>query len=184
MTAEHNLAPLPDSNWPSEIADLRDGFAGQLNVYRTMAHHPELLRAWMDLRDHIVNGTALGPVRSEVVILRTGFRLGSEYEWLQHIERARKVGLSDARIATAMGPKAAMSDEDTLLTNAVDELFDTSRLTPATRDAMIASYGKAALLDLMATVGFYSTLGFMLNSFDTPLDDDIRARLEEHPFDP
>ncbi|SIT04542.1 Alkylhydroperoxidase family enzyme, contains CxxC motif [Roseivivax lentus] len=184
MTSVSPLAPLADQDWPEALADLRTGFAGRLNIYRTMAHHPDLLRAWSGLRDHIVHHTALGPVRAEVVILRTGFRLGSEYEWQQHIERARAAGLSDSRIATTMGPKAAMNDEDRLLTDAVDELFDTKRLAPATRQALLAAYGKAALLDLMATVGFYSTLGFILNSFETPLDEDIADRLAAHPFDP
>lgn len=69
--------PIPDADWPEEIADLRDGFAGALNVYRTMAHHPDLLRAWAPLRQHIVRDTALGLERSEVVILRAACRLGS-----------------------------------------------------------------------------------------------------------
>ena len=73
--------PLTDAEWPEPLADLRDGFAGQLNVYRTMAHHPALVRAWAPLRQHIVKDTALGLERSEVVILRTGHRMGSAYEW-------------------------------------------------------------------------------------------------------
>ena len=39
-----DATPLTDAEWPEEIADLRDGFAGTLNVYRAMAHHPALLR--------------------------------------------------------------------------------------------------------------------------------------------
>ena len=62
--------PLDNTHWPAEIADMQAGFAGRLNVYRVMAHHPALLRAWADLRDHVVVKTALGPELSEVVILR------------------------------------------------------------------------------------------------------------------
>ena len=35
----------------------------------------------------------------------------------------------------------------------------------------------------MATVGFYSTLGFLLNTFGTPLDDDIAAKLVAAPLE-
>jgi hypothetical protein len=43
--AEAGWAPLGDGDWPEEVADLRDGFAGRLDVYRVMARHPALLQA-------------------------------------------------------------------------------------------------------------------------------------------
>lgn len=48
---------------------MKDCFAGGLNIYRTMTHHPNLLRAWAPMRQHLVKDTALGPECSEVVIL-------------------------------------------------------------------------------------------------------------------
>jgi hypothetical protein len=48
---------------PAEIADLREGFAGRLNVYRGMAHRSDLLRASAPLRQHVVLANALGPER-------------------------------------------------------------------------------------------------------------------------
>ncbi|WGW03735.1 carboxymuconolactone decarboxylase family protein [Tropicibacter oceani] len=176
------LAPLGDADWPPELADMLSGFAGGLNVYRTMAHHPALLRAWADLRDHIVNHSALGRDDLEVVILRGGHRLQSPYEWSQHIVRARKYGLTDPRIASLRGPLDAMQPGDAILCAAVDELFDGARLHPATLAAVTATFGTHAVFDLMATVGFYSTLGFILNTFGTPLDDDIHAQLVANPL--
>ncbi len=38
--------PISDAEWPEAIAEMKTGFAGALNVYRTMAHHPALLKAW------------------------------------------------------------------------------------------------------------------------------------------
>lgn len=174
--------PLADAEWPEEIADMRSGFAGGLNVYRTMAHHPALLRAWAPLRAHVVVDTALGPERSEVVILRTGTHLGSSYEWDQHVSRSRKLGIADARILSLRGPVEEMADEDATLCTAVDELFTDHRIAPATMEAVIALVGTGGLFDLMATVGFYSTLGFLLNTCDTPLDDDIAQGLAANPL--
>ena len=108
MSDPSRLRPLPHDQWSETIADMRSGFAGGLNVYRTMAHHPALLRAWSELRDHVVKHSALGDELLEVVILRIGHRLGSTYEWSQHIERARTAGLSDARIASIQGPRGSL----------------------------------------------------------------------------
>lgn len=77
MSTEFTLDPVSAADWPESIEDMQQSFAGGLNVYRTMAHHPALLRAWANLRQHVVNDTSLGEPRSEVVILRTGVRLNS-----------------------------------------------------------------------------------------------------------
>ena len=176
------LPPLSDADWPESAGALREGFAGKLNVYRVMAHHPALLNAWAPLRQHLVLDSALGPVRSEVVILRTGFRLGSEYEWAHHVVRGRKAGLADARILSIKGPLEGMQEEDRLLCTAVDELFDQHGMSPQTRDSLMLSLGKDVTLDLIALVGFYSVLGGILNSFDTPLDENIATALKAEPI--
>ncbi|WP_163852203.1 carboxymuconolactone decarboxylase family protein [Pseudooceanicola aestuarii] len=171
--------PLSDADWPEEIADLLGDFAGQLNVYRTMAHNPALLRAWAPLRQHVVKDSALGPIRSEVVILRTGLRLGSSYEWGQHVSRARKLGMSDARI-TAI--RDMPEGEDGLIVRAVDALIDDRQLAPAQEAELAAAIGRTAVIDLIAMVGFYSVLGYLLMTYRTPLDTEIARELAEAPL--
>lgn len=171
--------PIADTDWPAEIADMRQGFAGQLNVYRTMAHHPDLLRAWAPLRQHIVKDMALTPQQSEVVILRTGLRLGSAYEWAHHISRARAVGLSDPRIAAIRGMPEG---EDGLLVRAVDAIFDHHRLPPDMEAELARAFGRHGVFDIIATVGFYRILGTILMTYDTPVDAAIVAELDRNPL--
>ena len=184
MSDEFRLDPLADADWPEEIADMQAGFAGGLNVYRTMAHNPALLRAWANLREHVVNRSVLGSQRSELVILRTGVNLGSSYEWQQHIVRARKAGMDDTRISSLRGPVESMAADDAVFAQAVDELFRDRRLSPITVADLTVLVGKEGVIDLMATVGFYSTLGFLLNTFETPLDADIATELAVAPLAP
>ena len=180
MTAE--LPPLSDADWPEAVADLRGGFAGQLNVYRTMAHHLALLAAWAGLREHLVRRSALGPARSEVVILRTGVRLEADYEWAHHVVRARKLGMDDDRIRSLRGAPSEMAPEDGLIAAGVDELVAGAALAPETRARLMAALGKEAVLDLIATVGFYTVLAGILKSFGTPVDAAITAELEARPI--
>ncbi|RBP88666.1 carboxymuconolactone decarboxylase family protein [Rhodobacter sp. 140A] len=171
--------PIPDATWPAEIEDLRAGFAGRLNVYRVMAHHPALTRAWAPLRAHVVTDSALGPDRSEVVILRCAVRMGAEYEWAHHVTRARALGFSDARIA-AIGSTA--EGEDGLIATAVDALFDARRLPAPLEARLAAAIGQKAVLDLIATVGFYSVLGYLLMTYETPVDADVAAAMARAPL--
>jgi alkylhydroperoxidase family enzyme len=162
--------PITDDAWPALLADLHGGFATGLNVYRTMAHRPALLRAWAPLRQHIVKDNALGPELLEVVILRAAFRLGSDYEWSQHVDRARKLGFESDRIEAV---RHAPEGHDLLLVRAVDALLDDRRLTTMQEAELADIFGRDAVIDLIATVGFYSTLGYLLMTYETPLDDDI-----------
>ena len=182
MPDSPKFPPVEDAEWPQASLHLLEGFAGRLNVYRTMAHHPDLLSAWAPLRQHVVLDSVLGPELSEVVILRTGIRLGSNYEWAHHISRARACGMEDARIASISGEPSDMAPNDALLAGAVDELFNQSRLSEGTMKSITKTLGEKAIFDVIATVGFYSTLGYILNSCETPLDESIALELKESPL--
>ncbi|MFC7703683.1 carboxymuconolactone decarboxylase family protein [Plastorhodobacter daqingensis] len=173
---------VDDDQWPAEIEHMREGFAGKLNVYRLMANHPALLAAWAPLRQHVVIDNALGAERSEVVILRAAFRLGSAYEWAHHVTRARRLGFSDTRIDSLRGQVDAMAPSDRLVAEAVDALFDDRRIPPILEHRLAEALGRSAVFDLIATVGFYSCLGYLLNTYDPPLDQEIAAELAERPL--
>jgi alkylhydroperoxidase family enzyme len=179
MTATTPCPPLSDEAWPSAIAEMKTGFAGALNVYRTMAHHPALLQAWAPLRQHVVKDSALGPERSEVVILRAAHRMGSAYEWAHHVSRARGLGFSEDRISAMRGMPEA---EDGLIVRAVDALFDQRRLPPDLEAALAAAIGRAAVFDLIATVGFYSVLGYILMTYETPIDQAVADEMARKPL--
>ncbi|BCB06992.1 carboxymuconolactone decarboxylase [Vreelandella venusta] len=170
--------PITDADWPNEIAELREDFAGALNVYRTMAHHPALLNAWAPLRQHVVKENALGPELTEVVILRAGLRMGSRYEWAHHVSRALALGFSPARIdAIRTRPEGV----DGLIVDAVDALFDQRMLSPEQEAELADAIGRKAVIDLIAMVGFYSVLGYLLKTYDTPVDDNIQQEAQKMP---
>ncbi len=171
--------PLSDAAWPAAIAEMKAGFAGALNVYRTMAHHPGLLQAWAPLRQHVVKDSALGPERSEVVILRAAHRMGSAYEWAHHVSRARVLGFSDDRIAAMRG---SPEGEDGLIVRAVDALFDQRRLPADLEAELAAAIGREGVFDLIATVGFYSVLGYILMTYETPTDRAIAEEMAARPL--
>lgn len=170
--------PIADANWPEEIADLREGFAGALNVYRTMAHHPALLNAWAPLRQHVVKENALGPELTEVVILRAALRMDSAYEWAHHVSRALALGFSEHRITAIRGTPEGL---DGLIVSAVDALFDERMLAKEQEAELAEAIGRKAVIDLIAMVGFYSVLGYLLKTYDTPLDENIQNEAQNMP---
>ncbi len=176
------LDPIGDGDWPEALSHLRGGFMGQANIYRVMAHHPDLVKGWTGLREHLVARNALGPERSEVVILRLAHRLDATDEWAQHVVRARSRGLEDARIRALEGPLEEMDADDALIARAVDALVDEARVPLGILEPLGRRLGPQGLLDLLALVGLYMTIAFILKTFGTPLDADVAAELERRPL--
>ena len=183
MTGKQGFQPLTDAEWPEDIERLRSGFAGRLNVYRVMARNPALVAAWENFRNYTVLHSTLGAELSEIVIIRTGFRRKAPYEIAHHIMRGRAAGLSDARIAALCAEDGPQSGDDGLLARAVDELAVEGRFSLDTTAALTERLGEAGVMDVIATVGLYTTLSFIVNSFATPVDADIVASLTAQPFD-
>jgi alkylhydroperoxidase family enzyme len=166
------LAPIADAEWPRELEALRGGFASELNVYRVMAHHPALLQAWTSLRNHLTLGSTLSARWRELAILRTARFIDSRYEWIHHVERGRASGLTDPEIA-AVGLSdlsSAFGDADTALLKTTDALLKGLGLSALQVDVAAEHMSAQQLLDLMATVGMYLMLGFLVKSFRTPLE--------------
>ena len=55
-----------------------------VNLVMTMARNPRLVQRWLPFGMRLMGGT-LSARHRELVILRTGARCGSAYEWGQHV---------------------------------------------------------------------------------------------------
>jgi alkylhydroperoxidase family enzyme len=174
------LTPLPVSAWDPSLAPVLADMQGRpLNVHALLAHHPELLNAWWNFRNHAVAGGALGRRRAELVILRVALHLKAWYEWGSHVERALACGLTLDEIERVKRGSQAPDWEpaESLLLQAVDELLVEHAITPATLGELSCHYDPPQLLDLIAIQGMYVTLGGMINTWGLELDQTVREAL-------
>lgn len=83
-----------------------------LNLYRILAHHPRILRAWTEWNNELRHGCTLPRALRELIFLRSATLQDSAYEWTQHVAMARRAGVDDARIeAIAHWRDATVFDE-------------------------------------------------------------------------
>jgi 4-carboxymuconolactone decarboxylase len=151
-----------------------DGEARQLNIFRTLAHNEALSKGFFELGGHLLGGGVL-PVRErEIVILRTGFRSGSEYEFGQHTRIGRKGGLTEEEIARlADSDSGQWSADDAALVTLVDELCDENIVSESTWQALRTRWTDAELLELLVLAGFYRLVSGMLNSVGVALEPSV-----------
>ena len=146
-----------------------------LNIFGTLAHHPDMFRRWLVFAAHVLSKNTLPARDRELLILRTGWNCKSRYEWGQHVLIARDCGLSDAEIERIKeGPAAAdWAASDRSLLVAADELHATSSMSDPTWEALSAVYTAEQMLDIVATVGNYHLVAMFLNTTRVELDPGV-----------
>ncbi len=188
------IPPLPPGEWPPEMRDAlaalrpanpkhpfpsrKEGRPKGLNVLGTMAHHPELARAFHTFNGYILFGSTLSPRQRELLVLRVAAVRGSEYEWAQHAVLAGDAGIDEDEVARiAQGPDApGWPTLDGAMVRSVDELIADGAVSEATWELLAAELDDQQLMDLVFTVGAYEILAMALRSFAVELDDDLKRK--------
>jgi len=179
---EPRLAPLEPEEMPEDIVEMF-GETPRLNIFRTLAHHPELMKPWMVFGGHILGrGTTLSPRDREIAILRVGSRRRSGYEWSQHVRIALDCGLSEEEITRIHEGSAAegWADAERAILDATDELVADAFVTDPTWKRLSDHYDTRQLLDFVFTVGQYNLVSMALNTLGVQLEDDA-SRLSPPP---
>ncbi len=150
------------------------GVGPVLNIFRTLAHAPEALTAFLAWGSYILSKRNDLPQRErEIVILRIGFLCRSGYEWTQHVEIGLRCGLTADEVARIkVGPDApGWSPADRALLLATDDLHNDYFVSGPSWAELTAHFGQKACMDVVFTAGQYTQVSMMLNSFGVQLDE-------------
>jgi alkylhydroperoxidase family enzyme len=176
--SEPRVPPLESDQWDEQAKEVMAPFAGRgpvFNIFKTLAHHPDLLRRWLVFANHVLGKPTLAVRERELLILRIGYLCQAGYEWGQHVQIARQAGMTDAEIrSTQSGPDTpGLSDLDRLLLQATDELHADAHVADATWAGLSKLLTTQQLMDVVFTVGQYNLVSMALNSFGVQLDEGL-----------
>jgi alkylhydroperoxidase family enzyme len=162
------LAPLPD-DVEQHVAQLG---AKQVNLYRCLAHAPDLLRAWMSfawaLRGHDTTERRL----RELMILRTAMLHHSPYEWHQHRRMAREAGATDHEVAelTMWRTSEAFSDADRAALAFTDAIVH-GEVPPEVNEELARHFDDQQRVELTVTAAFYAMVPRVLDALGVPIEE-------------
>jgi len=154
------------------LAPVQGGRLGPLNIFRTLAHAPKALTRFLGWGSYVLSKRNELPERErELAILRTGWNCGAGYEWTQHHAIGLEAGLTAVEIeAIKQGADApGWSPLDAAILRGCDELVHDHFISEQSW-AALAPLGDKGRMDLVFTVGQYTQVSMMLNSFGVQLD--------------
>lgn len=150
------------------------------NIYKTLAHHPELYSRWSGLGGFLLSGSSLPARHREMLMLRMGWLCQSEYEWAQHARIATaSAGMTDLEVhRIAEGPNASgWTDFERSLLRMVDELRYDAMVGDTTWRALRTEYSDQQMMEALFTAAQYQLVSMALNSLGVQLDPELRHRL-------
>jgi 4-carboxymuconolactone decarboxylase len=140
---------------PAVAESLRKLMAGTdaepLRLFRTIAHHPELLDRFRQIGTTMLRFGRLDALERETVIQHMTARSGAEYEHGVHV-------------ALFGVPGPPYSGRQELLIAMVDELHETSTLSDELRERLRAEWTEAELVELLCLCGFYKLVSYVCNA--------------------
>ncbi|MGE0881074.1 MAG: carboxymuconolactone decarboxylase family protein [Acidimicrobiia bacterium] len=167
------VAPLSEAEMDDEQRALMKKMATgrTVNIYATVARNA-FLGDRMTSLGQALRSEPMSLRHREIVILRTGWRCQSVYEFSQHRALATDGGMTtDDLKRIVAGPDAAGWDPfEATLCRAADEMHDHACISEATWQALTERYGDKELIQLTMLCGYYRLVSGLLNTFGVPLE--------------
>jgi 4-carboxymuconolactone decarboxylase len=147
-----------------------------LTFSRVLVRSPRMYRTFVTHLAELIARTNLPPRDRQIVCLRMLELCNEVYEKTHHITISRKVGLTDEEIrAILQGQGASLSDFDSAVLKATDELFRDQRISDATWDMLAQRYSQQQLMEIVFLAGCYQTMAMLTKSFGIELEPDLES---------
>jgi alkylhydroperoxidase family enzyme len=176
MTTRLPLLSVEEARQRGQEVGIPANFAS-LNAFRTLLHNPHATGPLAKLLVTLLFQGTIDHRTRELVILRTGWRTASEYEFCQHVVVARQFGMKDEEILGVRDPGecSAYDARDRAVIRMTDELLDHARVSDETWKALRGWFDEAAIIELLLVAGNWRMFAGFLNSAAVPLDEGIES---------
>ena len=152
-----------------------DQFVAAIDGFRPVMHSPAAASAVANLLLTLMTRNTLSARTRELVILRIGWRAGSEYEFCNHMRVSRALKMSDEEILGVCDPDSckAYSDVDRAVIQMADELMEGTEVSAQTQAVLQNAFSEAERVELLIAAGFWRMMACWLNTVKVPLEPEV-----------
>ncbi len=128
------------------------------NIFRILAHTPNLLRRFLALGGELRNGTELDPKLRELALMTVGRLTEAEYEFTHHWNLARHVGVPREQLEhlADFETSSLFNEQERLVMRYAQEATSNVKVSDATFEALRKSLGTRRLMEVVQNVAFYN----------------------------
>ena len=139
-----------------------------------MIHVPKAHRWATGLNHYLRDESSLPKKIQELAMLVTARELDCQHIWNAHAASARKAGVPNALVDALRDCKElpALAADEAAVVHFGREFFRTHRVSRGAFQAALEQFGRQGVVELGLTLGNYSLLALMINSFDSDLPPD------------
>jgi 4-carboxymuconolactone decarboxylase len=170
-----------------------EGWFATSNVGRGLLNSQSAAAGFYGLLNALVFHNKVAARTRELMILRIGWRTGSEYVFCNHVRFSRELGISDEDILGVRDPQRchAYSETDHTVLHLADELHEYAGVTRSTWAALEKAFTSEELAELLLIGGFWRMASGFLKSAKIPLEADVpswpegrkpESSTREYPF--
>jgi 4-carboxymuconolactone decarboxylase len=166
------VADLDDDQRAALATSMRDG-RPPLNIFATLVRAPKALTRFLQWGEYVLSRrNNLSARDREILILRVGFLCKSGYEFTQHKIIGLREGLKEHEIEAIKEGASSINwnPAEASLLRAADELVFDHFISDATWAKLNEHFDQKQCMDVVFTVGQYTQVSMMLNSFGVQLD--------------
>ena len=145
-----------------------------VNLYRVLAHSPEICRAFIRFGNRILFKGAVPPRLREIVILLVSERTDAHYERTKHREIALGVGVPQAQVDAVKNwsDADAFDEKERAVLQYADEVIRDVRAAPQSFEALRQHFDEEAIVELTTVIAFYCMVSRILENLQVELEED------------
>jgi alkylhydroperoxidase family enzyme len=135
-------------------------------AFGTMLKHPGLYRCQMEMGIQLLGNGVLSPRERELAVLRVGWLCRAPYEWSQHVDIAKRYGVTAEEIERATHGSSApgWTEHEAAIVRGVEELLGDQSISDDTWNVLARTWTERQLLEFPTLVGYYVAIAYSQNS--------------------
>jgi 4-carboxymuconolactone decarboxylase len=163
------------------VARIEERGARVLNLYRVLAHNPDILRDCLKLGTTLLKKTSLSAKLRELAILHVAKITGSEYELAQHHPIALQTGITESQVqALDDWVKATcFNAEERAVLQYVGEVAQQVKVTDETFTSLKRYLGQKEIVELTLSIGYWGLIARMLVPLEVEIDQSTASSLSD-----